>query len=259
MALELIGSVARAVGSVARAPDFNMFMSWLQNANVDLLYAGDPDSHAAQSGILSGSDGTGIQLCQPVQGCLPLLSVARLPPGDSTGIIGAYGEDSIRWIELPPCIAGMASSLQPHEREELTRLEISRNYNAPLHPLSDIVLVEALCRSRAIFYLTLDAVDGNSSFHVECLVPLSRICKTFSASESIIVQVVDTGTMLYQFANLHVALVRDCLLANDVETLGPACVRPPWRVAKVISVCGLIYLASLLSNLLSVEFISRSK
>ena len=53
-----------------------------------------------------------------------------------------------------------------------------------------------------------------------------------STSESIIVQVVDTGTMLYQFANLHVALVRDCLLANDVETINPACVLPPWRVAN---------------------------
>ena len=134
-----------------------------------------------------------------------LLSVACVPPGGSTSIIGAYDEDCIRWIELPPCIAGKASSLQSHGRVELIPLEMSRNFNAPLHALSDIVLVEALCRSRAIFSLTL---DGNSSFHVECLVPLSRICKTFSASESIIVQVVDTGTMLYQFANLHVALVQ---------------------------------------------------
>ena len=40
---------------------------------------------------------------------------------------------------------------------------------------------------------------------------------------------VDTGTRLYQFGNLHVALVRDCLLANDVGTLGSACLR---RLAK---------------------------
>ena len=57
---------------------------------------------------------------QPVQDCLPLLSVARVPPGGSTCIIGAYDEDSIRWSELPPCIAGKASSLQSHERVELT-------------------------------------------------------------------------------------------------------------------------------------------
>ena len=40
--------------------------------------------------------------------------------------------------------------------------------------------------------------------------------------------------MLYQFSNLHVALVRDCLLANasEIETLGSACLLPPWRVAK---------------------------
>ena len=46
---------------------------------------------------------------------------------------------------------------------------------------------------------------------------------------------VDTGTVLYQFANFHVALVRNCLLANDVDMLGSACLRPPWRVAKVDS------------------------
>ena len=50
--------------------------------------------------------------------------------------------------------------------------------------------------------------------------------------EWIIVQAVDSGSVPYQFANLHIALVRDCLLANDTETLGLACIRPPWRVAK---------------------------
>ena len=99
-----------------------------------------------------------------------------MPPGGYTRIIGAYDEDSIKWIELQPCIAGRASLLQSHEQVELTPLEISKSYNAPLYALSDIVLVKALCqcRSRAIFFLTL---DSNSSLHVECLVPLSRICK----------------------------------------------------------------------------------
>ena len=126
-------------------------------------------------------------------------------------------------------MAGKASSLQSHERVELTTpLEISKNYNAPLYALSDIVLVETLCSSQAIFFLTL---DDNSRFHVECLLPLSRICKRYPASESSIVQVVDIGTMLYQFANRHVALVQDCLLTNDVETLGSACLQPPASVA----------------------------
>ena len=89
---------------------------------------------------------------------------ALVPPGGPTRMIGAYDEDSSKWTELPPCIAGKASSLGSHERVELTPLEISRYYYAPLHALSDIVLVEALCRSRAIFSLTL---DGNNSFHVD--------------------------------------------------------------------------------------------
>ena len=38
--------------------------------------------------------------------------------------------------------------------------------------------------------------------------------------------------MLYQFANLHVALVLDCLLANYVQTLCCACLLPQWRVGK---------------------------
>ena len=43
---------------------------------------------------------------------------------------------------------------------------------------------------------------------------------------------VDSGSVPYQFANLRIALVGDCLLANDTETLGLACIRPPWHVAK---------------------------
>ena len=83
-----------------------------------MLDAGDPDSHADQSGILSALDG--IQLRQPVRDCLPLLlpllSVARVPPDGSTRVIGAYDEDSIKWIELPPCIVGKAPSLHSHEQ-----------------------------------------------------------------------------------------------------------------------------------------------
>ena len=79
-----------------------------------MLDAGDPDSHAAQSGILSALDG--IQLRQPARDCLPLLSVARVPPDGSTRVIGAYDEDSIKWIELPPCIVGKAPSLHSHEQ-----------------------------------------------------------------------------------------------------------------------------------------------
>ena len=86
-------------------------MLWVQNPNVDLLDVGDLDSHAAESWIVSASDG--IQLRQPVKDCLPLLSVARGPPVGSTRIIGAYEEDSIKWIALPACIAGKASSATP--------------------------------------------------------------------------------------------------------------------------------------------------
>ena len=48
----------------------------------------------------------------------------------------------------------------------------------------------------------------------------------------IIVQVVDLGIVQHQLANLHVALVRDCMIANYIKTLGSFCLRPPWLVAK---------------------------
>ena len=51
--------------------------------------------------------------------------------------------------------------------------------------------------------------------------------------ESIIVQAVDSDILPYHFADLHIAriaLVRDCRLANDTETLGLASIG--WYVTK---------------------------
>ena len=95
--------------------------------------------------------------------------------------------------------------------------------------MSNTVLIDALCRSRAIFSITL---DGDRPFHVECLVPLSKVSTNYHTYKSIIVQAVASGSVPYRFANLHIALVRDCLLAYDTETLGLACSRSPWHVAK---------------------------
>ena len=57
--------------------------------------------------------------------------------------------------------------------------------------------------------------------------------------------------MLYQLANLHIALVRDYLFANEAETLGLACTLPHGMWQKTIFVCDLIYRTSLLFILLS--------
>ena len=108
-------------------------------------------------------------------------------------------------------------------------LVLSKDYDAPLRTLSNRVLIDALCRSRAIFSITL---DGNRTFHFECLVPRSRVYTEYRTCESIIVQAIDSGSVPYRFANLHIALVRDSLLANDTETLGLARIRPLWHVAK---------------------------
>ena len=117
-------------------------------------------------------------------------------------------------------------------RVELIQLVISKHSEAPMYAVSNTELVEALCCSQAIFSHTL---DGNCTSDVECL--LSSVCTEFPANESIIVQMVDAGSMLCQFANLNMALLRDCLVANclvlrdclvaNAETLGSACLRPP--------------------------------
>ena len=112
---------------------------------------------------------------------------------------------------------------------ELIPQVISRDIDVSVDTLSDSVLSTALCQSLAVFSFTL---DGNKMFPVECLVPLQRVCTSCPKNESIIVQAVDSGTLSFQFANLDIALVRDCLLANAVETLGSACTRPQWLVTK---------------------------
>ena len=48
----------------------------------------------------------------------------------------------------------------------------------------------------------------------------------------IIVQVVNSSTMLYQVANRHVALVLDCLLAKTQKLLAQLGSYPQWYVTK---------------------------
>ena len=48
-------------------------------------------------------------------------------PCGSASVYGAYDEDSIKWIEHSPCIAGKTSSHQSHERVELSPLASSRD------------------------------------------------------------------------------------------------------------------------------------
>ena len=128
------------------------------------------------------------QLSQPV-GCnlVPMLAPS-MPPSDLPRVAGAYDKTCIRWVDLPTCIVGKASLLESHERVELISLVLSKDYDAPLQSLSNRVLMDPLCRSRAIFSITL---DGNRTFHGECLVPLSKVSTSYRTYESIVVQAVD--------------------------------------------------------------------
>ena len=100
-----------------------------------------------------------------LQVCLPVISrgsLARMIRSAPDGLI---------FRPQAPCIVGKASSLESHERVGLISLVLSKDYDAPLHTLSNTVLIDALCRSRAVFSVTL---DGNCMLHVERLVLLSR-------------------------------------------------------------------------------------
>jgi len=83
-----------------------------------------PDSGIEQSGRLDLSDVS--QLSQPV-GCdrVPMLAPS-MPPNDLPRVAGAYEKTCIRWVDLPPCIAGKATSLESHERVELNSGTLER-------------------------------------------------------------------------------------------------------------------------------------
>ena len=67
---------------------------------------------------------------------------------------------------------------------------------------------------------------------VECLVPILALWSSMAFPESIIVQDLDAKHSENQVTVLTVAFVRDCMLANGVQTLQDACSRPPWMVPK---------------------------
>ena len=130
-----------------------------------------------------------------------------VPPSDLPRVTGAYDKICTRWVDFPPCIVGKASSLESHERLGLISLVLSKDYDAPLHTLSNTVLIDALCRSRAVFSV------------IACfMLSVWFLSAEYRAYELIVVQAVDSDIVPYQFANLHA--VRYCLLANDTETLG---------------------------------------
>ena len=143
----------RACGCVISLLDFTTFMLWLQSADVHLSDKVHPDLGIVQSGLRDLSDCS--QLSQPV-GCdlVPMLAPS-MPPIDLSRVAGAYVKTCIRWVDLLPCIVGKACSLESYKR--VISLVLSKDYDAPLQLLSNTVLIDALCRSRAIFSITLES------------------------------------------------------------------------------------------------------
>ena len=131
---------------------------------------------------------------------------------------------------LPPCIVGQVRSMASHDCMELEQV-VSAHEQTELGVVPDSQLADALCRSRSVFSFTL---DGQSQLTVECLVPLRRVWQHQAGSEFIVVQNFCAPITTCRLAAFSIAFVRDCLLANGLDTLREACTRPPWRVAREV-------------------------
>ena len=128
---------------------------------------------------------------------------------------------------LPPCIRGRVRSTQSHDMVQLECIVVTSNVD--LGCVSDSILAKELCQARSVFSF---CCDGSKMITVECLVPLLALWSSMPFPESIIVQDLDAKHSENQVTVLTVAFVRDCMLANGVQTLQDACSRPPWMVPK---------------------------
>ena len=134
----------------------------------------------------------------------------------------------IRQPLLPPYLKGKVRSVAPHDCLELESVIDPSIPDTPLEHVSDSQLVATMCHSRSVFSFTL---DGHKDLTVECLVPLSRVWQHQPQQEFVVVSEFGADTP-DRLAALAIPFLRDCLLANGVDTLQDACTRPPWLVAR---------------------------
>ncbi len=97
-----------------------------------------------------------------------------------------------------------------------------------LENLSDLLLLDQLCKTRAVFRYTIDWV---SYVAVECLTPLSRVWSDPRGQTALVVQILDPELQSPRLGVLAVSLVRDILKDNAADRLSEAC-SPPWLVSR---------------------------
>ena len=98
-----------------------------------------------------------------------------------------------------------------------------------LEQLSDSLLLDQLCKTRAVFRYT---IDGVSYVAVECLTPLSRVWSDPRGQTALVVQILDPELQSPRVGVLAVSLVRDILKDNAADRLSEACSCPPWLVSR---------------------------
>ena len=89
---------------------------------------------------------------------------------------------------LPSCIVGRVRSRAPYEQLELEQCPGQLISEVELDQLSDSVLLEQLCKTRAAFSYTTDWV---SYMAVECLTQLSRVWSDPRGQVALVVQILD--------------------------------------------------------------------
>ena len=130
---------------------------------------------------------------------------------------------------LPSCIIGRVRSRAPYEQLELEPCPGQLISDVAVDQLSDSVLLEQLCKTRAVFSYT---TDGVSYMAVECLTPLSRVWSDPRGQAALVVQILDPELQPPRVGVFEASLVQDVLKDNAADRLSEACSRPPWRISR---------------------------
>ena len=130
---------------------------------------------------------------------------------------------------LPSCIIGRVRSRASYEQLELEPCPGQLISDVAVDQLSDSVLLEQLCKTRAVFSYT---TDGVSYMAVECLTPLSRVWPDPRGQTALVVQILDPELQPPRVGVFEASLVRDVLKDNAADRLSEACSRPPWRISR---------------------------
>ena len=121
---------------------------------------------------------------------------------------------------LPSCIIGRVRSRAPYKQLELEHCPGELISDVALEQLPDSLLLEQLCKTRAVSsYIT----DGVTYMAVECLTPLSRVWSDPRGQAALVVQILDPELQSLSIGVFEASLVLD-ILKDDAADGG---MQPP--------------------------------